>query len=299
MVRKLLTKPTWWWETRRRYPVRHRYRELPPIPVVHGPHRFAVLTTPAALADAMWTAWSWYRFLYAHGFELQLAIDGALSNEQLNEVRALFPEISVCAVQSLLPEVSRLGPALATFFEQHPLGKKLGLVLALSQRGVLLFCDYDVLAFREPVELFEYGARGNAAYMREERAASVDQAIVDRSRQLGLEYDARFNSGLLYVPKGALAIDQAAQLLADWRPPVHWFTEQTVLNALMQHAHAQPLPQERYVVSARRQFYWETDEDYGKIVARHFVSPVRHVMYRYGIPLILSQSQKIASPAAR
>jgi len=135
--------------------------------------------------------------------------------------------------------------------------------------------------------------------MREERAASVDQAIVDRSRQLGLEYDARFNSGLLYVPKGALAIDQAAQLLADWRPPVHWFTEQTVLNALMQHAHAQPLPQERYVVSARRQFYWETDEDYGKIVARHFVSPVRHVMYRYGIPLILRQSQKIASPAAR
>jgi hypothetical protein len=299
MIKRLLTKPVWWWETRQSYPVRFRFLELPRLAVVPGVSRFVVLTTPAALPDAMWAAWSWYRYLRLRGFELQLAVDGILSDPELARIRELFPGISVYVVQPLCAELCDLQPGLAAFLEQHPLGKKLGLVLALSAKGAMLFSDYDVLAFREPEELLACMVEGIASYLSEESSAgaepSVDPGIVELAARLGLAYDPRFNSGLLFAPMGALSIEVAAQLLSHWRPPVHWFTEQTVLNILMQHAHARPLPEERYVVSARRQFYGETDVDYGEIVARHFITPVRHLMYRKGIPLILEQTSEFAA----
>jgi hypothetical protein len=59
----------------------------------------------------------------------------------------------------------------------------------------------------------------------------------------------------------------------------------------MWNANAQALPDSRYVISNRRQFYWEKDVDYTTIVARHFTGTVRHVMYRYGMPEILRQSR--------
>ena len=66
---------------------------------------------------------------------------------------------------------------------------------------------------------------------------------------------------------------------------------------MLQQLHAEPLSSSRYVISIRRQFYWEKDVDYTNIVARHFTGPVRHVMYKYGIPIILSQSKKLLTPA--
>jgi hypothetical protein len=97
---------------------------------------------------------------------------------------------------------------------------------------------------------------------------------------------------LLYIPKGALFPDLAKQLLSTWNPPVtSWYTEQTTLGALMRKANASPLPKDRYVISIRRQFYWERDVDYGAIVARHFTGTVRHVMYKSGMPLVFRQSK--------
>jgi hypothetical protein len=63
----------------------------------------------------------------------------------------------------------------------------------------------------------------------------------------------------------------------------------------MRHANAQPLPDSRYVISNRRQFYWEQDVDYKSIVARHFTGTVRHVMYRYGMPAILRGGKYLIS----
>src|SRR5208282_6327322 len=87
-----------------------------------------------------------------------------------------------------------------------------------------------------------------------------DPFLLEKVNALGLEYISRLNAGLLYVPKGALSIDLAAQILADWRPePLSYFTPQTVMSVLMRHANAQPLPDIRYVISICRQFYWEQD----------------------------------------
>jgi hypothetical protein len=293
MLRKLLTKPLWWWERKRPYPIRSRFHLLPPLGVVGGRARFVVLTTPQGLNDALWTAWSWYRYLRPHGFELQLAVDGEFPAGEEQAVQRLFPGISVYDVWSVLSKLCDEQPALGIFLRGHPLGRKLGLMLALSNQGAVLYSDGDVLAFNPPADLLTCVNKSVPCYFMEDIDGTRDPQIVEKSKALGLEYIPRFNSGCLFIPKGALSIDLAAQLLAEWRPPADsWFTEQTVMSILMRKANAQALPDDRYVISARRQFYSETDVEYRDIVARHFTGTVRHLMYGYGMPAILEQSQQ-------
>lgn len=292
MVRRLLTKPIWWWERNRKYAVRTRYQQLPRLPVQPGRMHYVVLTTPASLHDALWTAWSWYRFLGPLQFEMEFAVDGRLREPEETAVRQLFPGISIYEVGPLLAPLIARSPALETFLRLYPLGRKLGLLLALSERRSFLYSDHDVLAFNLPVELLSFAESGIPCYIPEEHAGNSDPAILDIAKRLGFDYFSRFNSGLLHVRKESLSIDAAAQLLSSWgQPPFSWFTEQTVLSVLMRQAGAQTLPADRYVVSPCRQFYWEKDVDYRTIAARHFTGTVRHVMYGAGMPAILRQAK--------
>ena len=296
MIRKLLTKPVWWWERRRSYPIRSRYLSLPAIPVETAPVQFVVLTTPASLKDALWTAWSWYRYLQPHKFQLQMAVDGNIADADAASIQQLFPGVGIYQVEPLLDRLLESWPALSLFLRKHPLGRKLALVLTLSGQGSFLYADHDVLAFNAPSELITCTKEGVPCYFVEEREGNCDPAILDRCKDLGVNYISRFNSGLLYIPRGTLSLELAAELLARWHPPViSWFSEQTVLSILMRQANAMPLPKDRYVVSACRQFYWEKDVDYRTIAARHFTGTVRHVMYRKGIPAILRQSRQISN----
>jgi len=290
-LRKLLTKPIWWWERRRSYEIPSRFDRLPSIPVTRGAKRFIVLTTVASLNDALWAAWSWHRFLQDH-FELQLVVDGRITESQKQAAARLFPGLRMFAVETLLADFRKTVPGFTPFFDHHPLGKKLGLILALQREGPLLFSDHDVLAFNLPDEILSQAAADVPFYIAEEHDGVFDEEILQRARELGVDHARELNSGLLYVPRGSLSVELAAKLLADWRPPLRsWFTEQTVLSVLMHQADARSLPRAGYVISNRRQFYWEKDCDYTAIVARHFTKTVRHVMYARGMPELLQQSK--------
>ncbi len=108
---------------------------------------------------------------------------------------------------------------------------------------------------------------------------------------MGLEYVRRLNAGFLFVPHNAIDAELAERILATWNPsPFFYYTPQTVMSVLMRSVNAQPLPGDRYVISNRRQFYWEDDVDYRAVAARHFTGTVRHVLYKYGMPAVLRQS---------
>jgi len=263
--------------------------------VQNSEKQFAVLTTPAAFRDALWTAWSWYLYLSHWQFELHFVIDGEITEAEESTARRLFPGVQFDRAATVVSNLGHSQPALETFLQQHPLGKKLGLLLALSQQRETLYCDHDVLAFNPPAEVQDLAEKGTPFYVEEEQDGSLDPDIVERAESLGLKYISRLNSGLLYVPMGALSLDLAAQLLTDWRPPMtSWYTEQAVLSVLMCQAHATPLPANRYVVSNRRQFYWEKDVDYSAIAARHFTGTVRHIMYSKGMPELLRQARSFS-----
>jgi len=292
MVRKLLTKPIWWWERKRSYPIRSQFDKLPPISVRPALRRFLVLTTPDTVSDALWAAWSWYRFVRDMGFALELAVDGTISAADLAAASRLFPGISMYEAKSVCRYVCEREPALETFLYNHPTGRKFALMLALSDQGPVLYSDYDVLAFKPPGELLSCIQRNVSCYFLEDVDGTRDAAIVARAKAIGLDYIPRFNCGFLYFPEGTLPMKSAAEILAAWRPPGDsWYAEQTVLSIMLRSVNAEALPADRYVISARRQFYWEKDVDYNQIVARHFTGTVRHVMYRYGLPILLRQSR--------
>lgn len=292
VFKKLTTKPVWLWERRRSYPIRARFCELPALGVQKGVKRFVVLATPDAVQDALWTAWSWYRYLRNYGFSLELAVDGAISDADSAAAAHLFPGILVYSAQSLSASVCEREPRLKTFLYGHPTGRKLALMLALVEQGPVLYSDHDILAFRSPDELLARIDRNVSSYFLEDADGTCDPEIAENAKSLGLERIPRFNCGFLYLPQGSLSIRQAAEILSTWRPPGgSWFAEQTVLSFMLRASNAQALPPERYVISPRRQFYWEKDIDYATIVARHFTGTVRHVMYRYGMPILLRQSR--------
>jgi hypothetical protein len=294
-LRKVLTRPVWWRERNRRYPIRARFSRLAAIPVRQAPRLLAVLCTPQTLQDALWSAWSWYRFLHEREFELRIFIDGSVPENAAAAARARFPGVRILGVADAVSDLLKSSPALAAFFRGHPLGKKLVLILALSRQCSFLYSDHDVLAFNPPVELLANIDAGVPSFMEEEHEGNLDAILRERCRALGLEHFSKFNSGLLFVPRGVLSPQLAEEVLSTWRPPaVSWFTEQTVLNVLLRRASAIALPRERYVISARRQFYFEQDVDYQKIVARHFTGTVRHVMYKFGMPILLDQNKNLA-----
>jgi hypothetical protein len=292
IFRKLSTKPVWWWERKRNYPIRSRYGQLPPLPVLGGRVRFVVLTTPETLSDALWAAWSWYRYLRYEDCKLDIAVDGVVSAAHSAAAAQLFPGIAIYSAESACRYVCEREPALETFLHGHPMGRKLALILARSDQGPILYSDCDVLAFNPPHELLASIKRNVACYFPEEVDGARDPSIVERAKSLGLDYIPKFNAGFLYIPDGALPMTKAAEILATWRPPADsWFVEQTVMSFMLRNMHAESLPPDRYVINNCRQFYWERDVDYKTIAARHFTGTVRHVMYGSGMPRVLRQSR--------
>jgi hypothetical protein len=247
------------------------------------------MTTPECFCDALWAAWSWYRFVHAF-FELEFVVDGEISKGDRNAAQRLFPGVRVAEAETIVSSLRNSHPFLKSFLENHPLGRKLGVILKLQSERPVLFSDHDVLAFNPPSELLLQTNDGTPFHITEEKEGVFDPEILRRAQELGLKHAPDLNSGLLYVPKGALSMALASQLLAEWHPPMRsWFTEQTVLSVLFNQAGGESLPRQKYVVSNRRQFYWEEDVDYSSITARHFTGPVRHIMYRNGMPEIMPQ----------
>lgn len=293
IIRKLTTKPVWWWERKRSYPIRSQHDRLPALNVTDGKQRFVVLTTPDALNDALWSAWSWYRFLNSYGFSLQLAVDGTLGAAEAESAKRLFPGLVIFDVNSLFTKLCEGQPSLRSFLAGHPVAKQVGLVLALSREASLLYADHDVAAFNSPTELLSLVRQEIPCYFLDDENGCHDRAFAERVNGMNLEYIRRLNAGFLYIPHNSISLDLAERILAGWKPtPFAYYTPQTVMSTLMRSIDAQPLPAERYVISNRRQFYWEDDVDYRRIAARHFTGTVRHVMYKYGMPFILQQSRK-------
>ena len=127
-------------------------------------------------------------------------------------------------------------------------------------------------------------------YIQERGEVNIDPLVVAQLEKNDLDYAATINTGFFCLPKGSLdptlISDIAAALPFD---KLNWFCETTLIAALIQAASGKPLSRERYIVSTQRQFYFEDDVEYSSIAARHFVTPVRHVMYKFAMPYLIER----------
>ena len=290
--RKLTTRPVWWWE--RRQPRRYLDNIFSMPPVVcsqNAGYLVAVLGTADTFREILWTSWSLARFIGGEA-RFGLFVDGTVTPEMRRQVQRVLSGASVESVRPYLETSPHLSPPLRNFLAHHPMALKLLLTLFLQDEEPVLYCDNDVLFFKKPDDLLTLIHDGGpCAYIEEETPGSADLAMLEKIESRQIPMIERLNGGLLFISRDGLDLALAEELLSDWQPPMtSWFTEQTLNRALFGKADAVGLPTERFVLNNRRQFYWERDVDYSKIVARHFTGPVRHLYYSKGLRVLIHQA---------
>lgn len=293
LIRKLLTKPIWWWETRRKYQIRERVFSFLPKPVHSNPSSIlAVLSTPTTICDAAWAAQSLLSYLPPE-IGLSIVVDGELPPTVIGNLKGLFPGIILISTHTLLEEMRYAAPNTARLGDYHPMGRKLATIFTLQQKYNLLYTDADVLCFGEMPEISQ-ALEANSEiglYLQDIGTVQIEPITLERVHSLGLEFASTINVGFLYIPQNSLAIGIAEKLLDFEEKVASWFPDTMILSVLMQQAKAKPLPKSRYVVSVQRQFYFEEDVCYDQIALRHFTTPVRHLMYSKGMARLLQELQ--------
>ncbi len=289
IIRKLTTKPIWYWERKRPYLSKFGWRRLPRLRVKcpSSSLKINILCTPNTCAEAVFSAWSWCNHL-GHLFGVRIVVDGPVPHFLKVSALEIIEGLEIETVDELISPSLYSYPHLSAFGAQHPLGRKLLLLLSLQEHDGFLYSDNDVLVLNTPYELISACQKKISVYNQESTGASFDHGLLAFALRHGALPASSFNSGLIYCSRHSLDISFADQMLSIKSTSNYtWFDEQTVLAILMNRVDAKPLSSSTYVVSARRQFFWEQDVDYGSIHVRHFTGPVRHLMYLKGYPMLL------------
>ena len=285
-------------ERNRPYGVRNRIFRLPPLPSQPGPRKLVILCEPRTFSDGCWCAWSWLRFLQPL-LHLELFVDGPLTEDQRRRFTALFPGATLSSVPEFLAEHPAPSPAFARFLDHYTYARKLALLVALQKKGDFLYSDADIVAFRRPAALIEAIENPGSAdlFMEETSCYCVDPWVAETAARLNLPRHNDLNSGLLWVRRDSLDLAAAERLLTEWRPEFgHRVAEQTIIGVLMAVNGARALPPEAYVVSNDGMFFWQRDRtDYDRIVARHYVGNVRHLLYRAALPRLAAAARRPAA----
>lgn len=291
---KLFTKPVWWWQRHRPYPIRQQIWRLPPQQWCRSSTTsVTVLTTPANVCNAAWTAYS-VGLALRDLCSLTITIDGRWEATTSARLHRLFPEITLRETAAEVEACAASVPILRGWAAQHPMGRKIAAVAAQQIRGATVFTDDDVLAFGTLPEIRAAVVDGGSTvrYLREQGdIAQEDANMLRAARQLGLAAIPDINVGLLFLPPQVINLPLAQQILALAEPSDSWFPDTTLLSVLLNQVPHKRLP-ESYLVSTAGQFYCEARPDISNLEARHYVGPVRHLMYREGMPHVLAKIAK-------
>ncbi|MGG6263574.1 hypothetical protein ACQ4M3_16305 [Leptolyngbya sp. AN03gr2] len=269
------------------YPIKNYIHCLPPIHTPTEGTLLVILTQHKTFVEALWTAYSWLKFL-AEKPALRVVMDGDVTQVERRRFSKLFPNGTIESVEACVQySAVRSYRAIDNFYRLHKFGKLLMLKLALQYERDILFSDPDVLVFQTPDEIIEQIKARSGCYFVEKNAFCVSDWIAKRAKQLSLSLTKNFNAGVLFIPQNSLSLELCNTLLEGWSLDVpDYFPEQTICDVLMTAANANPLPTESYVVNNQGMLFWEKDADYRLIKIRHFVGNVRHRMYLSGYPMI-------------
>lgn len=271
------------------WPIKKTILRAPALQRATGTCRLLVMTTPRDWFDALWSAYSWQFF--TDGFlKPTLAVDGAVTASMQCQVEQIMPGAKIVPASAYLAAAEALLPDASSFFRNFKYGRKLAVVLVASNEEPVLYSDSDVLVFRKPNEILSHISANNDTPLYNNGDGGDEwnaPLIIDLMRKVGLSPLAGFNSGLMFIPQKSLDLKLCSKCMS-MHPPgrEHFFTEQSIFNALLASAKAQALDSKQYSISEKGMYFYESDMDYQNIVTRHFTGVVRHRMYMAGMPLL-------------
>lgn len=189
-------------------------------------------------------------------------------------------------------------PTLVRFYNAHYLAPKLFLLNVVQSQSDCLLLDSDVVFFENPLATdsgLVHAFKSKTSVCLEDELESYDPAVIEYGTRRGVRISTKVNTGLVYVPKTALnSIDWSQYIPSSSLSKPHIFTEQSSIAASLETIGYSFLPKDKFVVSLRgtgfpRDDYppfCDIEDSYETLVCRHFVTPVRHLMWLKAFPLL-------------
>ncbi len=175
--------------------------------------------------------------------------------------------------------------ALVRFAEREPMGRKMAAVAATALEGPTLYCDVDVLWFREPARLAELsGQSAPTLVMSEDCYPAYDPALVP-GRLPHLTAPPFYCAGLLFAQGDFLAAAGVSDLLAEAAERGFGLTEQTIFAEADRRLGGACWPRDEIALSEDDRFLLGPSFRGRSWAARHYVGQVRHLFWRDALAL--------------
>lgn len=220
---------------------------------------------------------------------LRIVSDGSLAADTTARDLAWWPgPWELLAWRDLAPGLCDRGhDALVRFAEREPMGRKMAAVVATALEGPTLYCDVDVLWFREPARLAELTGRpAPQLVMSEDCYPAYDPALVP-GRLPHLAAPPFYCAGLLFAHGDFLEAAGVAELLAEAAERGFGLTEQTIFAEADRRLGGACWPRDEIALFEEDRFSLGPSFRGRSWTARHYVGQVRHLFWRDALALRL------------
>jgi len=229
---------------------------------------------------------------------LVIISDGSLERQDIDFLEQWYENCKVfqtldqlCQYYDYMPQ-----PILSEFYYSYFAAPKLFLLNVVQSVSNCLLLDSDVIFFNNPL------ARDSAltdcinqqiCCTLEDEVESCDPTIIEYGRINGVKISKQVNSGLVYVPQGALnQVDWKQCIPKESLNDINIFAEQSALAAGLTVVGYRFLPKEQFVVALRGSAFpygdyapfHDIQQPYESLVCRHFVTPIRYLMWLKAFP---------------
>jgi hypothetical protein len=196
--------------------------------------------------------------------------DGSLGAKNCQLLSQINPCVDVVNFASFVKK--DLPNCVYAYAEQHPLGKKLAILISLPVDQVTIYTDSDILFFFGAKELLKILQSSDPypCYLLD-CAPALDRRLLKQDE----EKFAPVNSGFA-IFKHKLDWEIPLQRLSELKELPNYFTEQTSLHLTMHHNQGMSLSPEEFVVNRNDEFIYPDMYRHPKVALRHYISPIRH-----------------------
>lgn len=176
--------------------------------------------------------------------------------------------------------------SLADFARKEAVGRKLTLILQEAEQGPVLWCDTDILWFRQP-ELPQPDSGQIILKTSEDFQPAYDPALENASGDL-LKTKPFINTGLVYLNTNLMEVASLKPWTELLNASPNHFTEQTFLALAVKSLQQQIWPLSEIACFQSDKFDLSPSFPGQKWTARHYVGPVRHIFWKDALKLRFS-----------
>lgn len=207
--------------------------------------------------------------------------DGSISDKEIrSNLKFWKGELIVALWLDVANYHEQLGRnALIEYAKKNPFGKKMGIILFHAEKDPVIWIDSDILFFNDFTP-FIPKQNSNLLFGGSEDSIQAFDARVLKEMKSKFDVDYKFNAGLLYAC-GAKIYEQfnIENVLKKMHPDYDFLTEQTIFAHIANQSLKVIWPQ-HILKSSSEDNQNIIATGVKQIVARHYVSNIRHLFWR-------------------